>query len=316
MRLSDAVEVYVQSRHGLVSAKTETNYRHSLAVLLAFLHDPEVETVTLDHLRAFRSDLFDRRERYASGSPRPRKSGGLSVWSIATHIRIARLLFRWLQVEGHLATNPAARLQIPDVGNEPPKGIAEGDLVKMFDAAKSSPRDYALLLFLADTGCRIGGVVGLTLSDLDLDERCALVREKGKHGRKRVRAVFFNSPTAEALDVWLQARAALPGASRTDRVFIGHKGPLTANGVYQMVERVGEMAGVEGRCNPHSFRHGLARALLERGLDMGRVSRILGHTDVRITARFYGVFSQKELAEAHARYSWIQDAPEEKDDSG
>lgn len=306
MKLSAAIVAYVTSRHGLISAKTETNYRQSLAVLGAFLGDVEIADVTLDHLRAFRASLFDRTERYASAPQRPRKEGGLSAWTLNTHIRLARQLFKWLTDEGLLAANPAARLQVPEVGNEPAKGISLVDLHRMFDAARSSPRDFALLLFLADTGCRIGGVTGLTLGDLDLTQRCALVREKGKRGRPKVRAVFFNPVTADALAAWLQERSILPGANRTDRVFIGHKGPLTANGIYQVVARVGAAAGIEGRCNPHSFRHGLAQALLENGCDLARVSQILGHADVRVTARFYGVFTQGKLAEAHDRYSWLK----------
>lgn len=306
MLLSTAIAAYIQSRHGLISAKTESNYQHSLRVLLEFLHDDEIESIRLDRLRAFRASLFDRQERYASAPQRPRKEGGLSMWTINTHIRITRLFFRWLAAEGHLPANPAERLQVPDIGNEPPRAIGEVDLHRMFDAARTSPRDFALLLFLADSGCRIGGVTGLTLGDLDLEARTALVREKGKKGRQKVRAVFFTEPTCIALSAWLQERSTLPGASRTDRVFVGHKGPLTANGIYQIVARVGAAAGIAGRCNPHSFRHGLARALLENGCDLARVSQILGHADVRVTARFYGVFTQEELAEAHARYSWLK----------
>lgn len=306
-RLSTAVGDYLASRRGLITAKTETNYRFSLSVLTAALADPEIETVTLDNLRRFRAGLFDSRERYAGpDAQRPRAPGGLSVWTINTHVRLARQFFKWLHDEGRIPANPAARLQVPDVGNEPPKGISEEDLVQMFAAAKSSPRDLALLLFLADTGCRIGGLAGLTLADLDLDARTAIVREKGKRGRLRVRVVFYNPPTATALRDWIAEREIWPGAGRTDRVFVGHKGAMTANGIYQAVVKIGERAGVRSRCNPHAFRHGLARALLERGLDLARVSRILGHSDVRITSRFYGVFSQDELREAHDRFSWIQ----------
>lgn len=306
MRLTVAVDDYLSSRRGLISPKTETNYRFSLSVLIAALGDVEIETVTLDRLRIFRAHLFDRRERYASPQARrPHQDGPLSVWSIATHIRLTRQFFKWLTDEGYLPANPAARLQVPEVGNAPPKGITEEDLLKMLDAARASPRDLALLMFLADTGCRVGGLAGLKLADLDLGQRTAIVREKGKRGSPKTRQVFFNPPTAAALKAWLKERRKLSGA-KDEHLFIGSKGPLTGNGIYQIVERIGRDAGVDGRCNPHAFRHGLARALLERGLDLCRVARILGHSDERITARFYGVFSQAELAEAHDRYSWIK----------
>lgn len=306
MDLERAVELYLAAQQGMISPKTMRIYKQSLSVLLAYLGNRDASAITLDDLRAFRASLFERGERYAANTSRPRESGGLSVWTIHGHIRVTRQFFRWLSDDGKIGMNPAARLALPNLGNEPPKGISESDLQKMFAVAKASKRDYALLLFLADTGCRIGGAAGLELDDLDFEKRWAVVREKGKGGRKKVRTVFFNSPTAGALRAWLEERAQMHKATTTTRVFVGRKGALTPEGLYAIVKQIGKQAGIVGRFNPHSFRHGLARSLLERGLDLGRVSRILGHSDERVTARFYGVFSQHELADAHEKFSWIK----------
>ncbi len=61
----------------------------------------------------------------------------------------------------------------------------------MIKEAEVSPRDYALALFLADTGCRVAGVVGLKFGDLDLEHGTAEVFEKGRGGNKKARLVFF-----------------------------------------------------------------------------------------------------------------------------
>ncbi|MBI5303751.1 MAG: tyrosine-type recombinase/integrase [Chloroflexi bacterium] len=307
MELERAIEMYLSAHHGMISPKTMRIYKQSLGVLRDYLGNHDMSTVTLDDLRAYRASLFERDERYASNTSRPRERGYLSIWTIHGHVRVVRQFFRWHFNEGKIEKNPAARLELPALGNEPPKGIRETDMQKMLAVAKASPRNYALLMFLADTGCRLGGVVGLELTDLDLEKRQAIVREKGKHGRKKVRAVFFNPPTAEALRTWLEERKQMRKAQTTTRVFVGRKGPLTPAGLYQTIKGIGKSAGIKGRFNPHSFRHGLARSLLERGLDLGRVSRILGHSDEQVTAQFYGVFSQQELADAHDKYSWIQE---------
>lgn len=307
MELDSAIELYLAAHQGMISPKTMRLYKQSLGVLRDFFGSREVSTITLDDLRAYRTALFERNERYGENSSRPREQGRLSVWTIHGHIRIARQFFRWHFTEGKITLNPAARLELPALGNEPPKGISEEDMQKMLAAAKASSRNYAILMFLADTGCRIGGVAELELADLDLENRQAIVHEKGKHGRKKVRTVFFNSPTAEALKMWLVERQQMGKAQNTQRVFVGRKGPLTTVGLYQIIRAIGRVVGITGRFNPHSFRHGLARSLLQRGLDLGRVSRILGHSDEKVTAQFYGVFSQQELADAHAKYSWIQE---------
>lgn len=84
--------------------------------------------------------------------------------------------------------------------NDEPKGISPGEI-----------RDNALVLFLADTGCRVDGLVGLRLADLDLDACQALVIEKGDKARR----VFFSEATRAALLAWLAIRPAL-----TDYVWV------------------------------------------------------------------------------------------------
>ena len=58
------------------------------------------------------------------------------------------------------------------------------------------------MLFLADTGCRRGGLVGLRLSDLELEQARAWVAEKGKNGAR----VFLSGLTVTALTAWLAVR--------------------------------------------------------------------------------------------------------------
>ena len=60
-------------------------------------------------------------------------------------------------------------------------------------------RDRAVILMLFDTGCRVGGLCGLRVSDVDLERRRAVVTELGG----KVRIVFFREETAEALEAWL-----------------------------------------------------------------------------------------------------------------
>ena len=63
-------------------------------------------------------------------------------------------------------------------------------------------RDKALIAFLADTGCRAGGICGLLMEDLDFEHGKAYVIEKGS---KR-RAIWFEETTAFFLADWLKLR--------------------------------------------------------------------------------------------------------------
>ncbi len=146
-------------------------------------------------------------------------------------------------------------VKLPKKGKRAPKGITSEDLQKLLKGIEDlrfPERDRALLLFLADTGCRVGGLVGLTLADLNLGRRWAVVNEKFDKSR----SVFFSQVTAEAVRDWLEVR--LEWDIGGDWVFLSHHGggQLTVSGVNQLMRRVKERGGAEGKCNPHAFWHG------------------------------------------------------------
>lgn len=288
MLLSQALQSFDLSLTGVASPKTREWYASILRSLIAFLGDVELSAVSLVDLRRWRVYLI---------------KSGLSIWTVHGYLRGVRRWFNWLVEEGELAASPAVRLALPRLPDEPPKGITDGDLALMIRAGRlSGARDYALVLFLADTGCRVGGLCGLRVEDVDLDRKRAIVREKGAGGNGKSRAVFYGEETALALAEWLSVRP-----NQADRVFIGRLGPLTRSGVYQVLKRLASTAGVTGRWNPHAFRHGWARAALQNGADLATVSQIMGHSTVEVTARFYGRFAETELARAHARFGRLRD---------
>ena len=172
----------------------------------------------------------------------------------------------------------------------------------MLDAAvkhSSNPeRDFALIRFLASTNARVGGVAGLRLEDLDIENRTARVREKGRGGNGKVRAVFFDPKTAEALKKWLQIKPE----SNDNRVF-----RLTEAGIYQVLKRLARKAGINGPFNPHAFRHGFAKGVLEQGANLAQVSQMMGHSSSYVTVEYYGQFATHELKEFHDRYYWLGD---------
>lgn len=308
--ISDAIAMFLQARTGLVSQKTlRTNksYLHSLADWLDGKRD--LSTVTLQHLRAWRASLFAKDPSPRPKRTRPRVGGKLSVHTIHGMVRTVRTFFSWLAREGILETNVAARLELPPLPKGPPKNIAESDFWKLLDAARASARDTALLWFLRDTGCRLGGATHLKLRDLDVDGGTAVVWEKGRGGHGIARAVFLKPRAVAAVCAWLAVRPAtcdLDGVPVTDAVFVSERHPhraLSERGIQALLKRLAKEAGVSGVSNPHSFRHGLAKRMLVNGASLGAVSQILGHSSIKTTNDSYGVFVTDELQAQHARFA-------------
>lgn len=302
MKLSEAIEnLATATKVNGRSAATVKDYRRKLHYLLDFLGDVDIEGITVQDLRRYVSDLMDRLTRYEDHHRRAPEAGGLSPFYIAGLVRALKRLFNWLVEEELITVSPARRIKTPAPRRLTPKGISRADLLALLKTTEGARvldvRDRAVILFLADTGCRVGGLCGLTVGAVDLDARLATVTEKGE----KTRMVPFIPYTARALREWLAIRPA----TDTDALFLAASqwGPMTTRGVSQMLDRRAREAGIQGPVNPHSFRHAFARDFLLDGGDLGTLADLMGHSSVLVTKDFYGVFTVQELQQKHAEHS-------------
>jgi len=169
--------------------------------------------------------------------------------------RALQQFFKWHATEDpdEPRPNPMANLKPPKVGDKLVPVFTEDELVAMLATCKGggfqNRRDYAVISLFKDAGLRLSELAGLSLDDVGPANREATVTGKGD----KQRTVRFTYDTARALDRYSRERAKLPTA-RVSALWLGVRGgPMTASGIYQMIERRGREADVE--VNPHKFRH-------------------------------------------------------------
>ena len=284
INLREALEAFLTGIAGEVSESTRAWYARCLESLVAFL-GPETAfaAISVRDIRAYRAHLLGRE---------------MSLYSVHGRQRATRRLFSWLVKEGLAERNVALDVPLVRLPPQPPKALADEDMVRLLERLPAeSIRDRAIVLFLIETGCRVGGLCSLTLSALDLPNHRATVIEKGSRGR----FVYFTEMTTETLMLWRDVRPMVD----TDALFITAGGkPMTPNSVRMLLQRLGKRAGVKGRINAHSFRHAFARNFLRNGGNLAVLGRLLGHSPGSpVTARFYAVFDDRELQEFHEQYS-------------
>jgi len=314
MQLTAAIEaLLLSSRADGRSQETIKGYRRKLRQFLAFFGDVPIEEITVNDVRRYIAHLWDRTTRWADHPKRKEQKGGLSPYTVASHVRAIKRLFNFLEAEGIIEVNPTRRIKTPDPRQREPKAIALQDFLALLAVTEGQSvldrRDRAIILLLADTGIRVGGLVGLRVQDVDLERGLVTVTEKGN----RTRLVPFTKPTSEALRAWLEVHPQSPWLF----ISLGSraKGALSPNGVAQMLRRRAEQAGVEGRVNPHSFRHALAREWLMNNGDLASLSALLGHSSLEVTRQSYAIFTISELQKKHARHSPVARLLGENDDA-
>jgi len=207
--------------------------------------------------------------------------------------RSLRQFFRWLATEDE-APDPMAGLRAPAVREKPVPFFTSVELSKLGKACQGSTfaqrRDAAILAVFRVTGIRLAELAGIRYdpgdpdrSDLDLERR--EIRVRGKGGRDRT--VRIDHEAARRVDRYLRVRARHGQAYRMGLWLGTHgRGPLTGNGIYQMVRRRGEQAGV--RVYPHRFRHHFSHTWLDRGGAEGDLMELNGWSSPQMLHRYGG----------------------------
>ena len=297
--VQDARALFLDSQLRVHSPLTLRFYTYHLKILDP-LNEKFVHQVTADDLTLVWTDLAKRNVLWKDLPWRREREGELSVSTLHGYVRTLRTFFYWCIDRRYCDVNPAKALKRPLLPRQAPKHLTPEDLDRMLDEAYSDERDYAIVCFLADTACRVGGVAGLRMGDLDLEHRRAIVREKGRGGYGKLRTVFPKQRSVGALQRYLAVRR-----SDSEYVFCWREGGLRPGGIYRVLQRLAKKAGVESHWNPHAFRHGYARAALEKGANLRTVSRSLGHSTVAITSDIYLLWANGEEEKDHEEFSWL-----------
>lgn len=201
--------------------------------------------------------------------------------TINKHIKTIRTFFNWCLKSGLLTgINPALglRRQRQQTAISREKAMPEAVYEEVLAYARWTPRYHALVLFLGDTGCRIGGAAGLRWSDVDFETRTAVVTEK----MEKTRPVFFGGEAAAALRRWKQQHTG----TRGDYVFQRDGQQMTNGSLGQLFERICRRAVGKG-WGPHSLRHRKGHQLADSRVAPSLASKALGHSNVMTTLAFY-----------------------------
>jgi site-specific recombinase XerD len=251
-----------------LSKYTIINYREELKPVLLFLESISVYQVVdikPEHLR----------ECFVSIAKRRNPGGINSIY------RALRAFLNWwnLETETKDWKNPLTRIKPPKIHNEPIKGASLEDIKKMVSSCEEDQfgkRDKVLLLTLLDTAARASEFCQIKVKDLDIKTGNILLRIC-KNGKSRM--VFVGKKSLRELIRYLR----IANLKSEDPLFPNDRGEhLTRSGLYQLLKRRANKVGVPVP-SPHDFRRACALSLLRNSIDPVSVSRILGHSDLRIT---------------------------------
>jgi len=225
----------------------------------------------------------------------------LAAASLARHLSTVRGLFAFAVRAQLLKEDPASLLESPKLPDQLPEFLTRAEMDMLLDQPDTGTslgfRDRVMLELLYAAGLRISELIGLVLGDFD--PQTGILRVFGKRAKERL--VPIHAAAQKLLGEWLEYKRAAFGPV-TKHLFLNRSGKgLTRQGVWKLVKRYAEMAGIRRPISPHTFRHTFATHLLEGGADLRTVQLLLGHAAINAT-EIYTHIQSGRLMRIHEQF--------------
>ena len=207
---------------------------------------------------------------------------------------IINVFFEWCRDEGYIPTNPCKGIKRIkcEVKEREPLFPIEMELIRI---ACNDFRERAIIEFLYSTGCRVSEVIMLNINDVDFANGEVHILGKGnKH-----RISYLNAKAELFLKKYLSTRT-----DDNNALFVTKKNPysrLSKTGLEYIVRTIGERSEVNRKIYPHLLRHTIATDVINRGMNVVEVQKILGHQKLD-TTMIYAKISQESVKYNHKKY--------------
>jgi len=228
---------------------------------------------------------------------------GKSSRTNARLLSSVKRLFQYLIRENELAVDPTAQIDSPRYMKALPSSLTESDIEALLNAPDvdnaQGQRDQAMLETLYASGLRVSELIGLQLSQLNLNE--GLVRIVGKGDKERLVPLGENA-ILSVQHYLINARPELLKGRQSDAVFVSNRGQgMTRQTFWYLIKRYVITAGINKPVSPHTLRHAFATHLLNHGADLRVLQMLLGHSNLS-TTQIYTHVAKERLKSIHAQH--------------
>ena len=229
----------------------------------------------------------------------------LKATSVKRRFACLKAMFRWLETEETINENPFRKMDLKiRLPSRLPRGLSEDELHKLlntplkqlglrkrsqlnskrctqFFQIKDQFRSLTTLVcldLLFATGIRVGELAAIELNDINTLEKTIRIHGKGD----RERLVFLpGEELANLLNSYLSARKQI--INNKQLINTTRNASADTQYIRLLIRRTGETAKLNRRITPHMLRHSTATHLLNSGIDIRFVQRLLGHQSITTT---------------------------------
>ena len=266
-----------------LSVNTIKSYSSDILQFFEFLNQSEI--INLSEVNLNNLSLFIANQQKREISKR----------SLARLISSIKALFKYLEIENEIESNPSKLIDAPKINKYLPVVLSVEEIDILFASIDLSPpegeRNRAIFEVLYSCGLRVSELVNLKLTDLFIED--GFIRVVGKGDKQRL--VPIGEMAVDTLKNYLKGRKLHPVQPKSENiVFLNRRGgKISREMIFIIVKKQAEIAGITKEISPHTFRHSFATHLVENGADLRVVQEMLGHKSVLTTEIYTHVDSTK-----------------------
>jgi integrase/recombinase XerD len=299
MKIKQLIPIYLKDLK--VLGRSYYTVRGAKYVLRRFVRF--LETENADHIEDLNDDILAeyQQELYfkmtAKGKP-------LSLRTQAQTLAVIKGFTRFLKDNDYLIQDPGQTIQLPKKPKRLPKVIlSPAEVKKLLQApdmrTNRGYRNRIILEILYDTAIRRAEVANIKLVDLDLG--AGYIRICGKGDKDRV--VPLSKRVCELVQNYiLMVRPVFVNGSDPGYLILNRWGrKMDPNGIWAVVKRCVQLAGIKKNVTTHTFRHTCATHMLKNGAPARHLQEMLGHESLEST-QIYTHVTINDLKQIHAKY--------------
>lgn len=241
--------------------------------------DTPIRKITTERIRQFLSDY--------------QKINGCSNVTVDNVRRNLSSFYSWLEEENYILKSPMRRIHKIKTVQQVKDIISDEDIEMMRDYC-TCKRDLAMIDLLYSTGIRVGELVNLNISDVDMNARECVVFGKGGKERK----VYFDAKAKLHMQAYINSRD-----DDNPALFVTLDSPhdrLKISGVEIRIRQIGRELSLP-RLFPHKFRRSTATRAIDKGMPIEQVQKLLGHSQIDTTMQ-YAIVNHNNVKTSHQKY--------------
>ncbi|MFH1051728.1 MAG: site-specific tyrosine recombinase XerD [bacterium] len=282
---------YIALERGL-SDNTKLSYEHDLLCFAEFLNSLNITKFTLTKTKNITDFLTVLNDM------------GLSPTTRSRYLSSIRGLFKFLYANGESDSDVSELVELPKSSRKLPDTLSVDDIDKILEQPnitdRAGIRDRAIIETFYGCGLRVSELINLKQRNIVYNAE--VIRVFGKGSKERI------VPIGTSALRWIEEyrTKVRPIFNKKndaqDTLFLNQRGTaLSRMGIWKIVEKYANLAGLEVKVHPHMFRHSFATHLLEGGADLRAVQEMLGHADIS-TTQIYTHLDRDYIKEVHKSF--------------